>query len=155
MRPTRPTLVMLHAASSTLAFLTVLTFLTATVVVEIGGNPAAIALVKRAIVYGLAVLIPAMAVAGGTGSMLAGRSTAPLIRAKQRRMRIIGLNGLLVLVPCAVALHLLAQTGSFGVAFYAVQSLELVAGPVNLVLMGLNMRSGLRLSGRYRRASAS
>jgi hypothetical protein len=34
--------------------------------------------------------------------------------------------------------------------FYLVQGLELLAGAVNLALMGLNMRDGLKMSGRFR-----
>lgn len=140
----------LHAASGTLGLLIILTFFTATVVVEIGGDLSSIAAVKRFIAYGLIVLIPAMAAAGITGSMLGGGSSAPVLRVKQRRMKRIGANGALVLVPCALALHLLAQAGSFGTAFYVVQGIELIAGPVNIGLMALNVRDGLRLSGRLR-----
>ena len=35
------------------------------------------------------------------------------------------------------------------------QAIELVAGAVNLTLMGLNVRDGLRMSGRLRVAPAS
>lgn len=141
----------IHAASGTLGLLIILIFFTATVIVEIGGDLVAIAAVKRAIAYGLIALIPAMVAAGVTGMMLGGRSSAPAICVKQKRMRIIGANGALVLAPCALALHLLAQAGSFGATFYAVQAVELVAGPVNIALMALNVRDGLRLSGRLRR----
>lgn len=147
---TRSAQTKLHATSGTLGLLIILTFFTATVIVEIGGDVVAIAAVKRFIAYGLIALIPAMAAAGITGMKLGGGSTAPAIRIKQRRMRIIGANGLLVLVPCALVLHLLAQRGSFGTAFYVVQAVELIAGPVNIGLMALNVRDGLRLSGRLR-----
>ena len=59
--------------------------------------------------------------------------------------------GLLVLVPCALVLNRWAAAGAFDAMFYAVQALELVAGAVNLTLMGLNIRDGLRISGRLRR----
>jgi len=38
--------------------------------------------------------------------------------------------------------------------FYAVQALELAAGPVNIALLGLNMRDGLKLTGRLGRRRA-
>ena len=63
-------------------------------------------------------------------------------------MPVIALNGLLVLVPCALYLDRLASAGRFDGLFYAVQAVELVAGSVNLSLMALNMRDGLRLTGR-------
>ena len=42
----------------------------------------------------------------------------------------------------------LVGSGQFAALFYAVQGIELVAGAVNITLMSLNMRDGLRLSGR-------
>ena len=71
-----------------------------------------------------------------------------LVDAKKRRMPFIAANGLLVLVPCAIVLNRWAAAGSFDSAFYLVQCIELVAGAVNLGLMALNARDGLRLAGR-------
>lgn len=34
--------------------------------------------------------------------------------------------------------------------FYLVQAIELIAGPINLILMSLNLRDGLRMAGRLR-----
>jgi hypothetical protein len=53
-------------------------------------------------------------------------------------------------VPCAVLLDRWAAAGAFGPVFHAVQALELAAGGVNLALMGLNVRDGLRMAGRLR-----
>jgi hypothetical protein len=75
------------------------------------------------------------------------------VDAKKKRMPLIAANGLLVLLPCALLLNHWAAAGSFGAAFYAVQALELAAGALNLTLMGLNMRDGLRLTGRRRAAT--
>ena len=66
-------------------------------------------------------------------------------------MPLIAANGLLVLVPCAIVLNRWAAAGAFDVMFYTVQALELLAGAVNLTLMGLNIRDGLTMSGRLRR----
>jgi hypothetical protein len=43
-----------------------------------------------------------------------------------------------------------AATGSFNTPFYLVQAIELIAGPINLILMSLNIRDGLRMAGRLR-----
>jgi hypothetical protein len=139
---------MVHAAAGTVAMLCIAGFLGSTVWVELVGGPEQIAAVKRSIVLGLALLVPAMMVVGLSGSRLAGESRARPVVVKQRRMRFIALNGLLVLVPAALILDRLAAAGAFGAAFYAVQAAELVAGPINLVLLGLNFRDGLRMSGR-------
>lgn len=100
---------------------------------------------------GLLVLVPSMAVAEGTGFKLLGNRTGALALRKKRRMMVIGPNGLLVLIPCAFYLASLAANGQFTSTFYVVQAIELVAGLVNLTLMGLNIRDGLRLTGRIAR----
>ncbi|MEV5574324.1 hypothetical protein AB0L06_30180 [Spirillospora sp. NPDC052269] len=64
-------------------------------------------------------------------------------------MPFIAANGLLILVPAALYLDRLASRGGFGTLFYAVQALELTAGAANLTLMSLNLRDGLRLTGRW------
>ena len=69
-------------------------------------------------------------------------------------MPVIAFNGLLILVPSAFFLAYKAGSGDFDTSFYAVQALELVAGAVNLSLIGLNIRDGLRLSGRLRRSNS-
>jgi hypothetical protein len=38
--------------------------------------------------------------------------------------------------------------------FYVVQAIELIAGATNFVLMGLNVRDGLRMAGRLRACPA-
>ncbi|MGJ3262220.1 MAG: hypothetical protein ACFE0R_03205 [Salinarimonas sp.] len=138
----------IHAAAASLALVAILAFWTSSIVVELAGSPAAIAAVKRAVLWGLALLIPALAIAGATGMRLGGKATGGLAAAKKRRMPFIAMNGILVLVPCAVALDRLAADGSFGSLFYALQGLELVAGAVNIALLSLNMRDGLTMTGR-------
>ena len=146
----------LHAAASTLGLVIVALFLLSSLAAEVLGDPAGIVRVKTAIFRALFVLAPVMAVAGATGSRLAGPSRAPVIQRKMRRMRLAGINALLVLVPCAVTLYWLAIHGRFGAAFTAVQVVELMAGAANLVLLGLNLRDGLAMrSARLRGARAS
>ncbi|CAL8981809.1 hypothetical protein RHODGE_RHODGE_04858 [Rhodoplanes serenus] len=142
----------LHGAAGLLGFLTILTFWTSTVASELFGSPATVAAVKQAIAWALLLLVPALAIAGLSGFRMAGAATAPRLAAKRRRMPLIALNGVLVLVPCAVTLAVLAGRGDFGATFQAVQALELMAGLVNLVLIGLNIRDGRALTAR--RASA-
>ena len=43
-----------------------------------------------------------------------------------------------------------AKAAEFDTTFYAVQTLELVAGATNVVLLGLNMRDGFQMKGRFR-----
>jgi hypothetical protein len=136
-----------HLAAAILGLCLIAVFFLSTVLVELFGSAESVASVKRLIVFpGLFVLVPALAATGGSGFALAKTRSGPLVQEKKRRMPFIALNGLLVLVPCAIALHLWASAGSFDGRFYSVQALELTAGAANLALMGLNLRDGLRLS---------
>lgn len=138
----------LHPIAGVVGMATIGTFWLSTVTVEAFGGPGAVLAAKTAILWGLFVLVPALAITGATGFRLGARSTNPRIVAKRRRMPFIALNGLLVLVPCAVFLQARAAAGDFGGTFAIAQGIELLAGAVNLTLMGLNMRDGLALSGR-------
>ena len=55
---------------------------------------------------------------------------------------------MLVLIPSALFLAWKASAGAFDAAFYAVQAVELIAGAVNVTLLSLNMRDGLRMTRR-------
>jgi hypothetical protein len=138
----------LHPIAGVVGMATIVTFWLSTVAVEAFGGPGAVLAMKTAILWGLLVLVPALAITGATGFRMGGRSTHPRIAAKRRRMPFIALNGLLVLVPCAVFLQARAAVGDFGGTFALVQGIELLAGAVNLTLMGLNLRDGLALTRR-------
>ncbi len=143
----------LHAAAGTIALATISTFWTATLVSELFSTPATIAEVKSAILFGMLLLIPAMATAGATGASLGKGWKLPQVAAKTRRMKIIAANGILILLPSAVFLALRAQAGQFDTSFYAVQALELIAGATNITLLVLNLKDGMAL-GKRRKARA-
>lgn len=138
----------IHATAGTLALATISTFWTATALSELFGSHATIATVKTAILYGMVILIPAMATAGATGASLGKGWKLPQVAAKSRRMKVIAANGLLVLLPSAVFLAFRAQAGIFDTSFVLVQVLELLAGAINITLLSLNLRDGLRLRER-------
>ncbi len=141
----------IHRLGALVAPLCILLFWTATVLVELLGTHADVARLKSLIVTpGLWIMIPAIALTGATGMAMAKGRGGRLVEAKKKRMPIIAANGLLVLVPCAIFLNRWAAAGSFDTTFYVVQAIELIAGPVNLALMALNVRDGLRLAGRLR-----
>ena len=140
-----------HIVAAIVGFVVIVSFWTATVLSEVFAGPAAVAAVKSGILIGMAVLIPALVIAGATGYRLGGKSVGPTVAAKRRRMPFIALNGLLVLVPSAIFLAGKAARLEFDAAFYAVQAVELAAGGVNIALMGFNMRDGFRLTQKRRR----
>lgn len=140
-----------HFIARLLATLTIVTFCLSTVIVELFGSHESVATVKALIVMpGLFVLVPAIAATGGSGFFLSKTRQGRLVETKKKRMLFITANGLLVLIPCAIFLKRWSAAGAFDSTFYLVQGLELLAGAVNLTLMGLNIRDGLKMSGRFR-----
>ena len=140
----------IHPIAGAIALITILSFWTGTVSAELLGSPDTIAAAKRAILWGFVILIPAMAAAGATGFRLGGNSRNAVVTVKKQRMPFIAANGLLILMPSAFYLDHLAAAGDFGTVFFTLQSLELAAGAVNIALLSLNMRDGLRLTRRRR-----
>jgi hypothetical protein len=141
----------IHMAAGMLATLLIAAFFTSTVLVELFGSHEAVAAVKCLIVFpGLFILVPSIALTGAMGFALSKTRGGRLVEKKKRRMPFIAMNGILVLLPSAVYLYLLSSEGRFGPAFYAVQAAELLFGATNLILMSLNIRDGLRLTGRMR-----
>lgn len=109
-----------------------------------------VAAVKNAVLNAMWLLVPSIAATGGSGFALAKGRSGRLVSAKGKRMKIVAANGLLVLLPSAFVLASWADAGRFDGLFYALQGLELLAGAVNFSLLLLNMRDGLKLSGRLK-----
>lgn len=135
----------LHASFGVLALLLLACFWTSTMVAEFLLDWPAVAAVKGAIVTGLFLLIPAMILAGMSGGLSARGRSGRLITTKARRMKILAANGLLVMLPSALFLDAKASAGEADLPFYGVQAVELVVGAVQMALMILNARDGLRL----------
>ncbi|MFY2824540.1 hypothetical protein [Ruegeria sp. MALMAid1280] len=138
----------IHAIAGGIGFLIILLFWTSTVFSELFASHETVAAVKGLILKGMFILIPAMAIVGGSGMAMGRRRKDAPARAKKKRMPIIALNGLLILVPAAWFLAGKAAAGEFDSTFYLVQLVELVAGAANLTMMGLNIRDGLKMTGR-------
>lgn len=138
----------LHAVFGTVALLCISTFWLSTVVSEIFMDQASVAAVKSAVLSGMWLLVPSMVATGGSGFSLANGRGGRLVSVKALRMKVVAANGLLVLLPSAFVLALWANAGRFDGMFYALQAVELVAGALNFSLLVLNMRDGLKLSGR-------
>ncbi|MEW8001030.1 MAG: hypothetical protein AB2540_12325 [Candidatus Thiodiazotropha endolucinida] len=138
-----------HKLAAITATLCIGTFFLSTILVEVFGSPEAIATVKSLIVMpGLFLLVPAIAATGATGFAMSKSRKGRLLEAKKKRMPIIGANGIIILMPAAIFLDRWAAAGTFDIWFYLLQGVELLAGAVNLTLMSLNIRDGLRLGGK-------
>ncbi|QKE39811.2 hypothetical protein [Ferrovum myxofaciens] len=139
-----------HAIAGTTAMLIIAGFWMSTLVSEVFLDYAAVAAVKHAIVYGLYLLVPFMAATGGSGFVLSKTRKGWLLDQKKKRMAIIGTNGLFVMIPAAIFLNGKAAASEFDALFYAVQGVELIVGIVQLTLMSMNFRDGLKLDGKLR-----
>ena len=139
-------LAQLHRIAGMTAGLLILAFLTASALSELIGGPDTIRLAKTAIAWGLIALVPALMATGASGMRLGKGWKGPAIAAKKRRMAIIAANGMLVLIPCALALAWLARHGEAGAAFATIQTVEFLAGGTNLFLIGLNARDGIAMA---------
>lgn len=140
----------IHPMAGAVALTIIAIFWLSTALTELFASHASVTVVKTAIPWGFLLLVPALAVTGASGFLLAKGRRAGVIGAKIRRMRLIAANGVLVLVPAALFLASKAKAAEFDTTFYAVQILELLAGAVNIGLIGLNMRDGLRIKGGFR-----
>lgn len=136
----------IHPLAGALALMLIASFWLSTVLSEVFAPAATVTTVKTLIPWGFLILIPALIATGGSGFRLGRRMRGGLIAAKRKRMPLIAANGLLILIPSALFLSARAQAGVFDTGFYVVQAVELIAGAANLVLLGLNMRDGLRLT---------
>ncbi len=134
----------IHKIFSIIAFLCISSFFMSTIIVEIFFDRVAIVNLKELIVYpGLFILVPSIIITAISGQKLATSYTdSKVIQRKQKRMPIIALNGIVLLIPCAIFLYIASNKNQFDILFYTVQSVELIAGCINLVLMGLNYRDG-------------
>ncbi|WP_430449679.1 hypothetical protein [Rhodophyticola sp.] len=144
----------IHPIAGSIALLTILTFWVSTALSELFASASVVTTVKTLIPWGFAILIPALAAVGISGFRLTKKRRGPLVDEKRKRMPFIAANGILILIPSALYLSFKAQAGAFDMSFYTVQAVELIAGAVNIALLGLNMRDGLRLTGKLSRRSA-
>lgn len=136
----------IHPIAGVIAIVTIATFWISTVLSEAFGSRAAVIAVKTTIPWGFLLLIPALAATGGSGFVLSKGQRTGRVGAKLKRMPFIAANGLLVLIPSALFLAAKANARAFDAIFYGVQGLELAAGAVNITLLGLSMRDGMRLT---------
>ena len=143
----------LHLLTAITATLCIATFFSFSLMAEIFGTHSFIVQVKSYIVFpGLFILIPAMALTGITGNLLAKGNSSKLIKQKLFRMKIAAANGTLILLPAALVLNHWAQAGQFDISFYLLQAVELMAGLTNLYLLTKNATAGRRLTAHKRRA---
>ncbi|RYE23707.1 MAG: hypothetical protein EOP45_06605 [Sphingobacteriaceae bacterium] len=146
----RKSLIGIHIIATVIAAITITSFFISSLAAEINGSEAAIRKVKEVILFFLPVLLVAMPALGVTGNILAGKSQNPIVLAKKRRMKIVFVNGL-ILITLACFLYYRSHYQTIDNIFLTAQLTEFALGLTNLTLIGLNVKSGFQLSGRLKR----
>ena len=147
---TRKNLLMLHILATIIGLFTIVSFFTSTLLAEASGNTQLIVTIKTYILYALPLLILAMPTLGITGNKLAGKKPSPKAQLKLKRMKFIAINGI-ALITLAVLLYFKAVKEAFDTTFWTLQILELLLGFINIVLIGLNIKTGMKLSGKSKK----
>ena len=143
----RKNLVSIHMVATAVATVTILIFFTLSLATELHGDEELIKSVKTAILRALPILLFAMPALAISGNKLAGASRSVLVRQKQQRMKMTMINGI-ILASLAVFLYYRANYQTIDNVFLYAQVAELFFGLFNLILIGLNIKAGLKLSGR-------
>lgn len=146
----RKTIVKAHIIATAIAVLTIGCFFSFSLIAEINGNHEFIKQVKTGILYCLPILVLTMPILGITGKQLAGKSQNPIVAIKMKRMKLVAFNGI-ILVSLAIYLFYRATDNRIDKTFLLVQIIELIFGTINLTLIGLNIKAGMKLSGRKKR----
>ena len=142
-----------HAVAGFLATALVASFFVGSLVSELVGQLSWIVLVKRSIFYSMWAMVLLVPLAALTGGRLAGKSQAPLVKAKRKRIRFLAPNGMLLL-GLASYLYYKALRAELDAYFLVAQTLEFAAGLFNLFLLSLMIRDGFRLKKKYPKRSS-
>ena len=146
----RKTILTAHIIATSIAVLTIGCFFSFSIIAEIVGNEEFIKHVKTGILYCLPVLVFVMPMLAITGKKLAGKSKSPIITTKLKRMKFVTFNGI-ILISLAVYLYFRAINNNIDGTFLCVQIIEILFGAINLTLLGLNIKAGMKLSGSIQR----
>ncbi len=143
----RKTILKAHIGATIVAAITIITFFSLSLVAEIKGDISFIQRIKALILYALPILVVTMPVLKFTGDKLAAKSKSPMVLAKKKRMKLIGINGM-VLISMAVFLYYRSHYQSIDQLFLIAQMMEFGFGLGNLTLIALSAKDGRQLSGR-------
>lgn len=134
-----------HRLAAMMSCALLLAFWLSTILSEIFGSLACIIAVKYLISYAIFLLIICFMMTAITGMKLSQKSNNPIIKKKKIRMPFIALNGLFILMPSAFFLKNAALHQQFNTVFWFVQSIELIFGAINIILVFQNISFGIKL----------
>lgn len=144
----RKTLVIIHITATIKAACTIALFFLSSLIAELMSDEEIIRTVKASIFYSLPVLFFSMPTLAISGRKLAGHSQHPDILKKMARMKLMVFNGI-ILIALASFLYYYSNYYAIDSTFLYAQIVELILGFTNLLLIGLNIQDGLKLSGRF------
>lgn len=144
----RHTLKSIHKVAAICALILIATFQVSTIVADFFATAVQIAYVKSAILMFIPLLILSMIATGITANKLYPNAVMGIFKVKQMRLKIAAINGMLILLPAAILLARWSESGQFDNLYWTIQILEIIAGLVNLTMIGLNIRDGIRLGRR-------
>ncbi|MFN8237274.1 MAG: hypothetical protein U0T77_03815 [Chitinophagales bacterium] len=145
----RKKLVTIHLIATIVAVLAISTFFTISLIAEIKGNDDFIRSVKAFILYALPIMVLAMPTLKITGDKLAGKSKSPLVLAKIKRMKLVLVNGM-ILISLAIFLYYRSHYQQIDNVFLIAQIAEFAFGLFNLSLIFMNAKAGMQLSGKLK-----
>ncbi|BCZ45365.1 hypothetical protein psyc5s11_14320 [Clostridium gelidum] len=126
---------LVYKISSFIAFVLIISFMISSLTAEFLGDYILIVIVKKSIFCTLPLLIICMSITGiSTRKLALLYPNLPYNRLVVRRVKYIGLNGVMFLAPLATVLNYLAQNNSIESIFYLLQSLEILFGLINIFL---------------------
>ena len=126
---------LVYKISSFIAFVLIISFMISTLTAEFLGDYILISTIKKYILCTLPLLIICMIITGiSTRKLALLYPNVPYNRLVVRRVKYIGLNGVVFLAPLATVLNYLAQNNSIDSIFYLLQSLEILFGLINIFL---------------------
>lgn len=124
---------LLYRISSFSAFVLIVGFMFSSLASEFFGDYILIANVKKIIFFTLPLLIICMIITGISARKLTVLyPNIPYNQLVVRRVKYIGLNGVMFLAPLATVLNYLAQNNLINLRFYLLQSLEIFFGLMNI-----------------------
>jgi len=144
----------IHKTAAILALVLITSFLTSTIIADLFATPQQIAHVKSTILMFIPGLILAMMVTGISAKKLYPGVMKGALKIKETRMKIAAINGVIVLLPAAIVLARWSALGQFDGLYWTVQILEIIAGMINLTMIGLNIRDGIRLGAKAKKRTA-
>ena len=140
----------IHKVAGITALFVISSFFLSSVYGEIIGKHELILAIKTYIVYTIPIMLILMPVCAITGKKMAGKSKSPVVKSKNKRVKFIAINGI-ILITLALVLYKRAVNGEIDITFLTIQVVEFNFGLTNIIMLGLMIRDGRILTGKIKK----